>query len=109
MRFVVTALPRAEQDIDEIYVWLRRRSPLGAISWYVSLLQALRELEDRPERLAAAPEARRLGRDVRQMFFKTRRGRRYRILFIVIEREVRVLRVWSPGKRPMRRSDIELN
>lgn len=107
MSFLVTSLPRAEHDIDEIYVWLWKRSPVGAIHWYVSLLRALRQLEDRPERFAVAPEARRLGRDVRQMFFKTRHGRRYRILYIVVEQEVRVLRVWAPGKRPLRRGDIQ--
>jgi plasmid stabilization system protein ParE len=107
MRFIVTVETPAEDDVDEIYAWLRKRSPLGAVRWYVSFLQALRELETRPERFAAASEARLLGHRVRELLFKTRYGRRYRLLFTVVEQEVRVLRVWGPGQRPARPRDLE--
>lgn len=74
MSFTVTLQPRAEEDSDKIYAWLRKRSPLGAVKWFVALQIALRDLADRPERFPQAAEARRIGRDVRQSFFQTRRG-----------------------------------
>ena len=107
MSFIVSVQPRAEQDVDNIYRWLRKRSPLGAVRWYVALQQALRDLADRPERFAQAAEGRRIGRDVRQSFFKTCRGRRYRLLFTIIGTEIRVLRVRGPGQRPMRPRDLD--
>jgi hypothetical protein len=42
-------------------------------------------------------------------FFKTRHGRTYRILFLLADQEVRVLRVRGPGQRPVSKRDIPAN
>jgi hypothetical protein len=82
-------------------------SPLGAARWYGAFLAAARDLSDSPERHALAPESEVLDRQVRQRFFKTRRGRTYRILFVVAADEVRVLRVRGPGQPPISAKDLE--
>ncbi|MBI2825538.1 MAG: hypothetical protein HYX69_12715 [Planctomycetia bacterium] len=53
-----------------------------------------------------APESNALGCEVRQRFFKTRRGRVYRILYVVVVDEVRVLRIRGPGQAPVSAIDI---
>lgn len=40
--------------------------------------------------------------DLRETYFKTRHGRRYRIVFTIIGTEVRVLRIRAPGQRLLR-------
>jgi len=47
---------------------------------------------------ALAPEADWIGRDIRQNLFKTPQGRYYRLLYVVVENEVRVIRVRGPGQ-----------
>jgi hypothetical protein len=83
-----------------------KRSPAGASAWYVALHERLKKLADDATRCAMAPEAMKLGVDLRQAFFKTRRGRNYRLLFIIADDEARVLRVRGPGQKPVRMRDI---
>jgi mRNA-degrading endonuclease RelE of RelBE toxin-antitoxin system len=47
-------------------------------------------LADDAESFAVAAEFGRLNPAIRQAFFKTRRGKRYRIVFLIDESEVRV-------------------
>jgi hypothetical protein len=54
-----------------------------------------------------ASEGRLLGRNVREKFFKTRQGRRYRLLYTINGDVVRVLRVRGPGQPPVRRRDLK--
>lgn len=108
MNYAVIIQPRAEEDVQEIYYWLRKRSPLGAVRWYATLLSTLLDLSKDAERFGQANEAKWLGRDVRECFFKTRQGRRYRLLFIIVDLEVLILRVWRPGQRSIRRRDVDL-
>jgi len=64
------------------------------------------KIQAAPESYAQAPESLPLSRDLRQAFFKTRRGRRYRIVFEVNEQEVIILRVRGPAQAPLRRRDL---
>jgi plasmid stabilization system protein ParE len=106
MRLVVRLLGRAQADVDDIYAWLGRRTSLGAIAWYAALLEKLHELADTASSCSLAPEAARLGIELRQAFFKTRRGRRYRLVFLIADHEARVLRVRGAGQRPVTRRDL---
>jgi hypothetical protein len=49
-----------------------------------------------------ASEGRLLGRNVREKFFKTRQGRRYRLLYTINGDIVR-----GPGQPPVRRRDLK--
>jgi plasmid stabilization system protein ParE len=106
MTATVRVLGHAQADIDHIYLWLQQRSPGGAASWYAALFRSLSELGTSRAAHSTAPESTKLSVDLRQMFFKTRRGRTYRLLFVIRDDEIRVLRVRGPGQRPVTRRDL---
>jgi len=97
---------RAAADVDHIYAWIKARSQRGAIRWYGAFLQASSKLRTDPGRHSIAPESESLGEEIRQAFFRTPRGRSYRLLFTIRSSEVRILRARGPGQAPMTREDI---
>jgi plasmid stabilization system protein ParE len=99
---------RAQADIDEILRWIRKRSPRGAQAWQDALLKALANIQSRPAGFAMAHERSLRSRDVRQALFKTRKGKRYRILFVATE-EIRVLRIRGSGLRLLSQRDMPLD
>ena len=99
MRYKVVTVAQAERDVQQIYDWLLERSSTGAVSWFSALSAALDSLEDSPQRCAYAPENESHPAPIRQLIFKTRRGRPYRLLFTIAGEEVRVLHVRGPGQR----------
>jgi plasmid stabilization system protein ParE len=99
---------RAERDIREIQDWIKARSIDGARNWLDALDQALAKLPRHATSSAAAAEADDLGIDLRQRLFKTRRGRSYRLLFVVRDETVQVLSVRGPGQDWLRQDDIEI-
>ena len=88
----------ARRDVDDIFNWLVHRSVRGAISWYLAFGRAVDKVAASPEIFAEAPESGPLCRPLRQSFFKTRRGRIYRIVFELSEAEIIILRVRGPGQ-----------
>jgi plasmid stabilization system protein ParE len=107
MKFRVTVSPIARSDADEIFTWLQSYSPAGAAAWLAAFQAAVDGLEEGAMLHGKASEGRTLGRDVREKFFKTRHGRRYRLLYSIGGNDVRVLRVRGPGQRPVRRRDLK--
>ena len=99
---------RADQDADAIFDWITERSAEGAIHWFQALRTTLRSLTNSPESHSRAPEAETLGRDIRQAFFKTRRGRTYRVLFVVAEDIVHVVAVRGYGQDIATHGELEL-
>jgi plasmid stabilization system protein ParE len=106
MRYRLRVLPEADSDIDRLYVWIADRSSDGAATWYRRLSEVVESLSERPLSFGLAPEHGLAGREIRNVNFKTRRGRLYRILFEVRENEVLVLHVRGPGQRLLRRDEI---
>lgn len=53
-----------------------------------------------------APEAEDIGEEIRQTFFRTRAGRTYRALFLIVGDEVRVLRIRGAGQAPVTSEDL---
>src|SRR4051812_31737960 len=100
MTYHVTVLPAAHEDAAIITAWLAHRSPAGAIRWLQAFHDAVDSLESAAESNALAVEHRRLRRPLRQALFRTPHGRYYRLVYVVEEQEVRVLRVRAPGQRP---------
>ncbi len=98
-------LQQAQNDVDDIFNWLVRRSIRGAISWYLAFGQAIGRIQEAPENYSRAPESEILHCELRQAFFKTRRGRRYRIIFQFDDQTIIVLRIRGPGQAPLRRRD----
>ncbi len=81
----------------------RRPARLVDITAFVS---ATAKLSKTPLLYGLAHESKHLRREVRQAFLRTRRGRMYRILFIVAEDAVRVLRIRGPGQPPITARDL---
>lgn len=104
----VRILRRDQEDAAEIFAWISARSPNGAARWHEAFLQSAADLNSFPERFELAPESPFVGYDIRQRFFKTRRGRRYRLLYLIVDQEIRVLRVRGPGQPLVRPADFEL-
>ncbi len=102
----VTILALAQADIDEIYEWIADRSPVGAVRWYDALCGTVERIGKDAESFPVATEFSRLNPAIRQAIFKTRRGNRYRIVFLIVEAEVRILRVRGPGQRPLKPKDL---
>jgi plasmid stabilization system protein ParE len=98
---------RAEQDADSIFDWIAARSPDGALRWYM-YLSTLRGLAADADGCEQAPEAERLGIDLQQKLFKTRKGRRYRGLFVTDQNTVHIVAVRGPGQDLATADDIEL-
>lgn len=106
MTFHVRVLSDADRDVDVILDWLLDRSVSGAERWADAYQAALIALRDSPDRHSLASEAEVVNQPIRQVFFRTQQGRRYRIIFLIVEREVQVLRIRAPGERPLNEHDI---
>lgn len=98
MTYVVRTLSRATSDAQQIYDWIQENSPEGALRWWTAFREACRSLSENPERHSVAAEAEHSDADIRQLLFKTRRGRHYRLLYVIDDGEVCVLRVRGPGQ-----------
>ena len=107
MTLSVKTLPRAEADIRGITRYIYDRSRHGAAAWVNALDQARLQLVDNAMTCGQCDENEHFDIDVKQMLFKTRRGRVYRILFTVVDDEVRILRVRGSGQAPIQPNDLE--
>jgi plasmid stabilization system protein ParE len=106
MSRTIRIVERARSDVDAIFDWLVHRSTQGAVAWYLAFHGAIDRIAESPESFSEASESDQLARPVRQAFFKTRRGRVYRIVFEVTDLEILILRVRGPGQSPLRRRDL---
>jgi plasmid stabilization system protein ParE len=106
MNFAVRVLHRAQIDADLILRWISERSPECAIRWSQVYDKSLLDRRRDANEHKLAPESMELNIELRQKFFKTRRGRSYRLIYTIIENEVRVLRVRGPGQAPIPEDDI---
>lgn len=102
----VRILHRAQDDAEAIFDWLWTRSEQGAIRRRSAFDVAARGLSKDADIWSIASEAARVGTPIRQKFFKTPHGRRYRIIYRIDGEEVVVLRVRGPGEPPLRRRDL---
>jgi len=98
MTFHVVHLPHAEADLDGILTWLQERSPAGAAAWFRRWLEVEDLLRRRPESQPLAPEISDHEDEIRNVIFKTRRGKKYRCLFLIREGTVHVLHIRGPGQ-----------
>jgi plasmid stabilization system protein ParE len=92
MAHAVEITARALREIDEALEWLAERSPAAAGRWHEQLMDAVRSLEDHPERCGLAPESEWFSGEIRQHLHGKRRGV-YRILFEIRGATVYILRV----------------
>jgi plasmid stabilization system protein ParE len=106
MPFRVVVLGRAKSEVQAIFVWLAERSSRGALRWLQAFADVTTRLEEEPLACAWADEEELEHLEIRQIVFKTRRGKPYRALFKVIAEEVRILHVRGPGQAPLKPGDL---
>jgi plasmid stabilization system protein ParE len=98
MSYHVAILPTAQRDLRRILSWIAERSPGGAARLLSAFDTRLHDIGTSPEMFGLAPESQYVGQEIRQSFFRTPRGRRYRLLFRIVGPTVEVLHVRGPGQ-----------
>ena len=88
MSYQVVIDEEAEQELKEAAHWIARHAPETAALWYFDIVNAIQSLQDSPARCPLAPESRTFGDEIRQLIFGN-----YRVLFLIDDEIVRVLRV----------------
>ncbi len=102
MTYRVRVLARARDDLHGFVAFVAERSPQGAARLLTRFEDAVARLEENPFVAPIAPESEELGEEVRHIMFRTKAGRTYRALFVVVGEEVRVLRVRGSGQPPLK-------
>lgn len=89
-RYKVVFTEESKQDIANSYEWGREEwGEAAARRWYLKLKSHTRDILTRfPLGQPVAPESDEAGRDIRHLIFG-----RYRILFEIVDRTVRILHV----------------
>ena len=106
MSFRVTAHRRAEEDLAALATWMARQSPDGVTRWLDAYDDLVDQLRENPLAHGLAPEDEFVEPEIRQAFFRTRRGRAYRLLFTFEDPDVRLLRVRGPGQSIVSPDDL---
>jgi hypothetical protein len=104
MKFNVHELTKARADKRQIFEWLLEHSQRGAGAWLDAYDDILCKLATHAPSFGEAHENADFQLEVKQAFFKTRRGRVYRILFFIDD--VYVLRIRGPGQAPVDPTDV---
>lgn len=99
MSYRVVIEDEAEQDMKEAAHWIAQYAPETAALWYFDMAEAIETLQDSPARCPLAPESRTFGAEIRHLIFG-----KYRILFLLDDEIVKVLRV-RHGRRDKLRPD----
>ena len=106
MKYRIRMLRRAHADFASTVAYLYERSPQGAAVWINAFEKAKNRLAEYADSCSEADENYRFDIDVKQLLFKTRRGRVYRLIFTIAENEVRILRVRGPGQAGIEPVDL---
>lgn len=106
MSYQVLTLRRAEADIRSIVGWLAKRSIAGANAWLGAYDRIVVQLRHQANSFGSAVEAAAAELPLKQAFFKTRHGRTYRAIFLIVGDQVRILRVRGPGQAPVEPEEL---
>lgn len=107
MTYQVELTARAERDVDGILAWLTQKSSRGAAAWHKRLQDVFDHLATTADQFGLAPENEDHDEGIRHVIFKTRRGRKYRALFIIRDDQVYILHVRGPGQDILAPRDIQ--
>jgi len=108
MAYHIEFADRAAHDLEALYVEKNAAEFEVASRWYNDLEDAVYGLATYPNRCPAAPEARRLRRELRHLLYG-KKPNVYRVIFEVDERRqtVWVLTVRHGARRRLKASDVE--
>jgi len=97
MSFRIRTTRQAQADRQECLDYIAARSLDGAVRWLDAYRSAITGLAENPLR-EMAPESADHAEVIRHVLFKTPKGLRYRILFLVRGDTVYILRVRGSGQ-----------
>jgi plasmid stabilization system protein ParE len=93
--------PEAKADLRDIYRYIRDRAPRAAKQWSVSTRASIKTLSKFPERCALAPESAHFDMPIRQMLIGSGNRGTYRVLFVIVDKSVRVVHVRHGSMLPL--------
>lgn len=98
MTLKLRILRRAARDAQQIFDYIKERSPQGAVAWWTAFNESANSAAERPLGYGLLQKDHLVSYQLQQALFKTRNGRVYRFMFTVVEDELRILRVRGPGQ-----------
>jgi toxin ParE1/3/4 len=103
MAYLVRLIPRAERDLAGIYNWIGAPSSDAARSWYLGLREAIRTLQNNPNRCPETPE----DDELRHLLYGNR-PHTYRVIYRVLEKQkqVHVLHIRHGARQPFQSGDV---
>ena len=108
MKYRVVVTSSAKRDLFQTVAWWgEHRSFEQAERWYAGIVAAIDTLSDRPARCPVSPEDDLLPSGLWQLHFGVGRRTTHRIVFTVVEEEVRVLRVRHTAQQDLTPDDLE--
>jgi toxin ParE1/3/4 len=105
MKYRVTMLRLAQEDLAQAYRWAARRAPHTAALWLDRFHQALQTLADNPERCPHARENSKVAIEIREFLFG-RRPNVFRVIFTIRDDAVRVIRIRRAQRRLLSRKEL---
>ncbi len=102
MGYQVITQPQAEADIRQAMQWITQHSPQHATLWYFDIMKAIESLSVSPARCPFAPERATFGLEIRHLLVE-----KYRVLFIIEDESVYVLRVRNGAQDILKPEDDE--
>jgi plasmid stabilization system protein ParE len=93
--------PEAKADLRDIYRYLRDRAPRAATQWSIRARAGIKTLSHSPERCPLAPESVHFNEPIRQMLLGTGNRGTYRVLFVIVDKSVRVIHVRHASMLPL--------
>jgi plasmid stabilization system protein ParE len=106
MIFDVVLQRLAKGDLLASHLWAHRRAPLSAARWLGRFEAALKRLRRSPQRCPRAKEYRKTDADLREFHF----GRRpyvFRVIFVIDNHVVRILRIRRAQRRPLTGAELK--
>lgn len=108
MAFDVHFTDEAEACAEEIHRWIANRAPDGAARWKAALERAIDRIADAADTFALAAESDAFPEPVREVPFKTRKGRKYRALFVIRGHVATIVSVRGAGQDLASPDDVAL-
>lgn len=108
MAYKIVVMPQAEADIAEAFRFLSEVAPEVAVRWYRHIKGEIESLTTMPARCPLAPEAAKLGIELRHLLHG-KRPSIYRIVFRIVEEaeEIHILTVRHGARKSLTPEEIQ--
>lgn len=99
-QYKVVVPPNVHEELELIYLWIRKDAPIAAENHIRNLYKAIYSLKEMPQRCSISPENEKVEKTenliIRHFVYKGS----YRIIFTVTDDEVRILSVRHAAQLP---------